>query len=117
MNSATDVTGRPLRTHNMFGELATCARGTMSFSGSYANREYMNLLVAKLGVMIRTCDPSVGPFATRSLPMLAPEPGTFSTTVGTFQSAPSLSATIRPTISVTPPATNGTTNLIVMPIG
>jgi hypothetical protein len=75
ISSPTEVTGKSFRTHNRLGKLATCESGIMSFSGSKASRADMNWFVAMPGGTIRICVPSVGPFVTRSMPMLAPRLG------------------------------------------
>ena len=54
--------------------------------------------------------PSLAALATAWVPMLPPAPGRFSTTVPTDSFSPSFCATIRPTMSLVPPAAWGTTS-------
>ena len=56
--------------------------------------------------------PSGGAFATRAAPMVPPAPPTFSTMICVLRDFPIATPRSRATVSVGPPAANGTTTVM-----
>src|SRR6266568_4534243 len=90
----------------------TSATGARSFFVSKGSVLYSDTLIALGGAAMRSVWPSGGALATKSVPMLPPEPVRFSTMTGWPSASPSRGASARAVKSVIPPGGKVTTSRI-----
>src|SRR5437588_6996401 len=112
MSPRTSLTGVFAGTTSTFAPLPTSATGARSFFVSKGSDLYSDTLIALGGAAIRSVWPSGALFATKSVPILPPEPVRFSTKTGCPSASLSRGASARAVKSVIPPGGKVTTSRI-----
>src|SRR6266513_2511233 len=108
----TLLTGVFDETTSTFAPLPTSATGARSFLVSKGSDLYSDTLIALGGAAMRSTCPSGALFATKSVPMLPPEPVRFSTMTGCPKASERRGLRARAVKSVIPPGGKVTTSLI-----
>src|SRR5712691_9569298 len=111
-SSRTLAIGTFAETTSTFAPLPTSATGARSFFVSKGSVLYSDTLIALAGAAIRSVRPSGGALATKSAPMLPPDPVRFSTITGCQGASSRRGASARAVKSVIPPGGKVTTNRI-----
>src|SRR6266702_2965896 len=102
-SSRTLLTGVFAETTSTFAPLPTSATGARSFFVSKGRALYSDTLIALGGAATRSVWPSGGALATKSVPMLPPEPVLFSMTTGCPNAPDRRGPSARAVKSVIPP--------------
>src|SRR6267378_1694223 len=112
MSPGTPLTGVFAETTSTLAPLPTSATGARSFFVSKGSDLYSDTLIALGGAATSSVCPSGALFATKSVPILPPEPVRFSTMTGCPSASPRRGASARAVKSVIPPGGKVTTSRI-----